>query len=217
MQWLSPTLLAIQVISALVIVVLVLLQQGKGSEMGAAFGSGSAGSLFGASGAANFLSRSTKWAAVIFFVTTGGLAYIAHHPHNRGFDGGVMQGFKSAPAKAPEAPAVPAAASSVPSVPTAPAKSGAAGQSSTAPAGSASSVPSAGAAAAPSAGATVDASTAAKSSASDSVPSIGAPAASGKAGAQPSDEAKSASTTSDASHKSGADSAGAKQLDSNKK
>lgn len=55
-------LLAVQVISALAIIVLVLLQQGKGADMGSAFGSGSSGSLFGATGAANFLSRATKWA-----------------------------------------------------------------------------------------------------------------------------------------------------------
>ena len=53
-------LLAVQVISALAIIVLVLLQQGKGADMGSAFGSGSSGSLFGATGAANFLSRATK-------------------------------------------------------------------------------------------------------------------------------------------------------------
>ena len=112
MQWLSPLLLTIQVISSLAIIVLVLLQQGKGADMGSAFGSGSAGSLFGASGAANFLSRTTKWAAIVFFATTGGLAYIAHHPSTSALDTGVMQGFKQAPA-----PAAPAAGSAVPSVP----------------------------------------------------------------------------------------------------
>jgi len=66
-------LLAVQILSALSIIMLVLLQQGKGADMGSAFGSGSAGSLFGATGAANFLSRATKWAAVVFFVATGSL------------------------------------------------------------------------------------------------------------------------------------------------
>jgi preprotein translocase subunit SecG len=215
MQWLSPTLLAIQVISALVIIVLVLLQQGKGSEMGAAFGSGSAGSLFGASGAANFLSRSTKWAAILFFVTTGGLAYIAHHPHSRGFDGGVMQGFKSAPAKAPEAPATPAPASAVPSVPTAPAQNGASSQSSAAPSGS--SVPSSAGSApsVPSAGT----SDAGKSSSSDSVPSMGAAPASGdKANAQSGSQAAPAAKASGSSDKSDAGTSGNdKQSDASKK
>jgi preprotein translocase subunit SecG len=132
MEWLSPTLLTIQVISSLTIIVLVLLQQGQGSEMGAAFGSGSAGSLFGASGAANFLSRTTKWAAIIFFITTGGLAYIAHHPNAKGgFDSGIMKGFSSAPATAPKtapakAPTAKGSAvpggSAVPSVPGASSK-----------------------------------------------------------------------------------------------
>ena len=71
-------LLVLQVLSALTIIVLVLLQQGKGSDMGSAFGGGSAGSLFGAAGAANFLSRMTKWAAIVFFATTLGLAYVSH-------------------------------------------------------------------------------------------------------------------------------------------
>jgi len=89
MNWLSPLLLAIQVIASLSIIVLVLLQQGKGSEMGSAFGSGSAGSLFGASGAANFLSRLTKWAAILFFLSTIGLAYTAHRTGDSILDGGL--------------------------------------------------------------------------------------------------------------------------------
>ncbi|MGB3289118.1 MAG: preprotein translocase subunit SecG [Burkholderiaceae bacterium] len=113
MQWLSPVLLAVQVISSLSIIVLVLLQQGKGADMGSSFGGGSAGSLFGATGAANFLSRTTKWAAIIFFVSTAGLAYVAHHPGSKSIiDGGVMQGFQDKPA--------PAVGSDVPSVPGAP-------------------------------------------------------------------------------------------------
>ncbi|GAB1578035.1 preprotein translocase subunit SecG [Bordetella petrii] len=88
-------LLVVQVLSALGIIVLVLLQQGKGADMGSAFGSGSAGSLFGASGAANFLSRSTKWAAVVFFVSTLGLAYLSHGGSSSGgaMESGVMQDF----------------------------------------------------------------------------------------------------------------------------
>ncbi|MCD0501513.1 preprotein translocase subunit SecG, partial [Bordetella petrii] len=88
-------LLVVQVLSALGIIVLVLLQQGKGADMGSAFGSGSAGSLFGASGAANFLSRATKWAAVVFFASTLGLAYLTHNRPGGGgaVDSGVMQDF----------------------------------------------------------------------------------------------------------------------------
>src|SRR5690606_14080385 len=88
-------LLIVQVLSALAIIVLVLLQQGKGADMGSAFGSGSAGSLFGATGAANFLSRTTKWAAVVFFATTLGLAYVSHKGSSSpgAVDSGVMQNF----------------------------------------------------------------------------------------------------------------------------
>lgn len=128
MQWLSPVLLAIQVISSLSIIVLVLLQQGKGADMGSSFGGGSAGSLFGATGAANFLSRTTKWAAIIFFVSTAGLAYVAHHPAGKSIlEGGIMQGFTNSPAPATPSgsavPSAPGAASSVPApaVPAAPA------------------------------------------------------------------------------------------------
>ncbi|HUG56875.1 MAG TPA: preprotein translocase subunit SecG [Candidimonas sp.] len=124
MQWLSPVLLAIQVVSSLSIILLVLLQQGKGADMGSSFGGGSAGSLFGATGAANFLSRATKWAAIIFFVSTGGLAYVAHHPGGKSIlDGGVMQGFQAQePATGSAVPAAPGAAvPAAPAVPSAPA------------------------------------------------------------------------------------------------
>ncbi|WP_269497955.1 preprotein translocase subunit SecG [Castellaniella sp. S9] len=115
MQWMSSLLLTLQVISSILIIVLVLLQQGKGADMGAAFGSGSAGSVFGSAGAANFLSRATKWAAVVFFVTTGALAWVAHHPSGSPLEGGVMQGF-TAPDKnvAPAGSAVPSVGSAVP-------------------------------------------------------------------------------------------------------
>jgi len=125
MQWLSPVLLAVQVISSLSIIVLVLLQQGKGADMGSSFGGGSAGSLFGATGAANFLSRTTKWAAIIFFVSTGGLAWVAHHPAGTPsvIDGGVMQGFQGqeVPSTGAAVPTAPGAAPSGSAVPSAPA------------------------------------------------------------------------------------------------
>ena len=72
--------MTIQVLSAISIVILVLLQQGKGADMGAAFGSGSAGSVFGAAGSANFLSRTTAVAATVFFLTTLALAYTNKGP-----------------------------------------------------------------------------------------------------------------------------------------
>lgn len=119
-------LLAVQVISALAIIVLVLLQQGKGADMGSAFGSGSSGSLFGATGAANFLSRATKWAAVVFFASTAGLAYVSHKgTSGPAVDSGVMQNFpadRSVPQVPGAAPTQPGAgASSVPGAGSAPA------------------------------------------------------------------------------------------------
>lgn len=70
----------VHVISAVTLIGLVLVQHGKGADMGAAFGSGSAGSLFGSSGSANFLSRSTAVAATIFFITSLSLTYIYARP-----------------------------------------------------------------------------------------------------------------------------------------
>lgn len=94
MSLMLTILLVVQVISALTIIALVLLQQGKGADMGSSFGSGSAGSLFGATGAANFMSRSTKWAAVVFFATTAGLAYMSHKGSSGPtVESGVMQTF----------------------------------------------------------------------------------------------------------------------------
>jgi preprotein translocase subunit SecG len=77
MAWLNSLLIVIQVICAVSVIVLILLQHGKGADMGAAFGGGASGSLFGASGSANFLSRSTAVLAAIFFLATIGMAYTA--------------------------------------------------------------------------------------------------------------------------------------------
>ncbi len=74
MQALMTVVHLLQVLSALSMIGLVLVQHGKGADMGASFGSGASGSLFGATGSANFLSRSTAVAATIFFVTTLTLA-----------------------------------------------------------------------------------------------------------------------------------------------
>ncbi len=78
---------SVHVILAIVIIVLVLLQHGKGADMGAAFGSGSSGSLFGASGSASFLSRTTGVVAALFFATSMVLTYLSV---NKTEDSGVM-------------------------------------------------------------------------------------------------------------------------------
>lgn len=106
----------VQVLSALTIIGLVLLQHGKGADMGAAFGSGASGSLFGATGSSNFLSKSTGAAAALFFIATLALVYLGNH--RSAVTGGVMENLPaaSAPAAAPAAAipdtsAAPAAAS----------------------------------------------------------------------------------------------------------
>ena len=145
MTWLTTLLIVVQVVSAIAIIVLVLLQHGKGADMGAAFGGGASGSLFGATGSANFLSRSTAAVATVFFVATLGLAYSGTAVRRPAPDaGGVMsvpQGAPSSPS-APSAPtpkdipspasqipgaapagSAPAAPAAAPSAPSAPAKS----------------------------------------------------------------------------------------------
>lgn len=76
---LKTLLMVAQFLSALCMIGLVLLQHGKGADMGAAFGSGASGSLFGASGSANFLSRTTAVLATVFFASTLGLTFIGSH------------------------------------------------------------------------------------------------------------------------------------------
>ena len=119
-------LVAVQMVTALVMTGLILVQHGKGADMGAAFGSGSAGSLFGASGSANFLSRTTAVLAAVFFASTLMLAYFSHA--RTGGDSllerasGAPASSASAPASVPQIPAgnvsAPAAtgASTVPAV-----------------------------------------------------------------------------------------------------
>ena len=78
MQVLLNFVVVIQMLAALVMIGLVLIQHGKGADMGASFGSGASGSLFGATGSANFLSRSTAVCAAVFFVCTLSLAYFSN-------------------------------------------------------------------------------------------------------------------------------------------
>lgn len=101
--------LTVQMLSALAMIGLILVQHGKGADMGAAFGSGGSGSLFGASGSANFLSRTTAVLATVFFVCTLALAYFGNQ--RPASSGSVLESaVPAAPAAnvAPVAPAVPA-------------------------------------------------------------------------------------------------------------
>jgi len=78
MNVLLNVVVAVQMLAALIMIGLVLIQHGKGADMGASFGSGSSGSLFGATGSANFLSRSTAVCAAIFFCCTLALAFFSN-------------------------------------------------------------------------------------------------------------------------------------------
>jgi preprotein translocase subunit SecG len=139
MQALNTILFAVQILSALAMIGLILVQHGKGADMGAAFGSGSSGSLFGASGSSNFLSKSTAALATVFFVCTLGLAFTSGV---RPVGSSSVLERVGAPAGAASAPAgVPApAASGAQAIPTAPA----APSAPAAPAMSAGTVPAAG-------------------------------------------------------------------------
>lgn len=111
MNWLFSLLLTVHILVALVIIGLVLVQHGKGADMGAAFGSGASGSLFGASGSANFLSRMTGILAAVFFVTSLTLAYVASSKPKT--SGSVMQEAvqsQTVPSAVPAAGEAPAAA-----------------------------------------------------------------------------------------------------------
>jgi preprotein translocase subunit SecG len=101
-------ILAVQMVSALVMIGLILIQHGKGADMGAAFGSGSSGSLFGATGSANFLSRTTAILATVFFVATLSLAYFGNLRTGVPSGGSVLEGAAPAAAPAASVAAVPA-------------------------------------------------------------------------------------------------------------
>ncbi len=106
--------LALQMLSALIMIGLILVQHGKGADMGAAFGSGSSGSLFGASGSANFLSRTTAVLATVFFICTLALAYFGNlRPVSGG--GSVLESAASTPAASSSAAAAPIAPAAPPS------------------------------------------------------------------------------------------------------
>ncbi len=106
MSFIVTIIITVQIVTAVAMIGLILVQHGKGADMGAAFGSGSSGSLFGASGSANFLSRTTAVLATVFFVSTLALAYFSNvRPASTG---SVLEG------SAVTAPAVPETAAQIP-------------------------------------------------------------------------------------------------------
>lgn len=107
MDILHTVILTAHIIAGLSVIGFVLLQHGKGADMGAAFGSGASGSLFGATGSANFLSRVTAVLAAVFFLTSLALSYIAtSSPRVSGsvMDAHPAQTAPAAPAPTPAAP-----------------------------------------------------------------------------------------------------------------
>jgi preprotein translocase subunit SecG len=128
MSMVLTLILVVQMLSALVMIGLILIQHGKGADMGAAFGSGGSGSLFGATGGANFLSRTTAVLAAVFFVCTLLLAYFSN-VRPTAPSGSVLEG---AAVTAPAAPVDSSPAAQIPgntpaaktdnSVPPAPSK-----------------------------------------------------------------------------------------------
>src|SRR3954469_21942239 len=132
MNVLLTLVLVVQILTALGMIGLILIQHGKGADMGAAFGSGASGSLFGASGSANFLSRTTAVLAAVFFACTLALAYFGNLRPTE--SSSVLERAAVSPATAP-APAASGAAGQIPataapaavpstSAPVAPAASG---------------------------------------------------------------------------------------------
>ena len=107
MQIWMNLLLAVQILSALTMIGLVLVQHGKGADMGASFGSGSSGSLFGATGSANFLSRSTAACATVFFVCTLLLALLSNQASSKAGAGSSILDRPAAAGAAAAAPPPP--------------------------------------------------------------------------------------------------------------
>jgi preprotein translocase subunit SecG len=108
-------LVVVQVLVAVGLVALVMVQHGKGADAGAAFGSGASGTVFGARGSANFLTRSTAWLATIFFGVSLALAYLVNA---KSAGGSVTDALTEAPAATAQ-PGLPAQAAPVPEAPVA--------------------------------------------------------------------------------------------------
>ena len=122
MQVWTNLVLVVQLVAAIAMIGLVLVQQGKGADMGASFGSGASGSLFGATGSANFLSRFTAVCASVFFVCTLTLAYLSNSVSARAPSSGASV-LDRAAIPAASAPLVAASAASAALTAPAPAAS----------------------------------------------------------------------------------------------
>lgn len=104
MSTVETVLLSLLVIDALALITLVLIQQGKGADVGAAFGSGSSNTVFGSSGGATAMTRLTTWLAIGFFVIAFGLAYTAKERSEQAGNLGIPQVMNSASENAADLP-----------------------------------------------------------------------------------------------------------------
>ncbi|MDR0770007.1 MAG: preprotein translocase subunit SecG [Burkholderiales bacterium] len=129
MGFLENILWVAHILIAVAICGIVLLQHGKGADMGAAFGSGASGSIFGSAGSANFLSRSTAALATVFFITSLGLTYFSAQNSGSAIGGSIMDRAvktqpavptESAPAQPADVPLAPAEMPTSADVPVAP-------------------------------------------------------------------------------------------------
>ena len=117
MQVFMNLVVVLQLVSAIAMIGLVLVQHGKGADMGASFGGGSSGSLFGATGSANFLSRTTAACATVFFLSTIALAYFGHQPGRASATESILDRAAPAASAAASSSAAPAsAAAQIPGV-----------------------------------------------------------------------------------------------------
>ena len=114
MELIKTLIWVVNLLSAVTIIVLVLMQHGKGADMGAAFGSGASGSLFGASGSANFLSHTTAILAIVFFVCTLGITWVGN---KKVVNPGILTGTVAPVSTPAAAPAAPVQDPSKPAVP----------------------------------------------------------------------------------------------------
>ncbi|MBL8352537.1 MAG: preprotein translocase subunit SecG [Burkholderiaceae bacterium] len=125
MQIWMNLVLVVQLLAAIAMIGLVLIQHGKGADMGASFGSGASGSLFGATGSANFMSRSTAVCAAIFFVCTLSLAFFSNSATMRApAEGSSVLDRAAAPAAPPSAAQAVPAPTGLPAPMAAPAAAG---------------------------------------------------------------------------------------------
>ncbi len=106
MELFESLVLVLHVLAAITIIGLVLIQHGKGADMGSGLGSGASNTVFGSGGAGNFLTRSTTWLAVAFFLTSFALAYVAKEKSVEVRTLGIPDIVQEAPVSSGEVPAL---------------------------------------------------------------------------------------------------------------